>query len=177
MIGLGCIAWRSGRLHVAGQSDATTLENRFYLLFLLSFLLLGLSLVAWPLLYLLLQSYVPQWPGVMCIYGVTQIGAGSQGASRWLPGLVATLQWLKPAAVFLSGAWLVLYRINRQTRTSPLLPRIILVQIVLGAVVLADTTVEAAYLAIPKKEEFLSNGCCTAVFDGSTRGLARAPGA
>ena len=56
----------------------------------------GLGLASWPLLYLLLQSYVPEWPDVMCIYGVTRVGAGSVGASRFLPGLVTALQVLKP---------------------------------------------------------------------------------
>jgi hypothetical protein len=105
------------------------LEDRSYFLFLLANLLLVLSVVSWPLLYLLLQSYVPQWPGVMCIYGVTQVGAGSIGPSRFLPGLLAALQVLKPALVFLAGAWF------------------------------------GAYLLIPKQEEFLSTGCCTATFD------------
>src|SRR4051812_38551736 len=47
--------------------------GRDYLLFLLVLVLLGLSLASWPLLYLMLQSYVPEFQGVMCIYGVTRI--------------------------------------------------------------------------------------------------------
>src|SRR5262245_21841028 len=60
-------------------------EDRSFLLYLSAGLLLLLGLASWPLLYLLLQSYVPEWPDVMCIYGVTRVGAGSVGASRFLP--------------------------------------------------------------------------------------------
>lgn len=139
----------------------TRSEDRFYLLSLLATWLLGLNLASWPLLYLLLQSYVPQWPGVMCIYGVTQIGAGSLGVSRFLPGLIAATQWLKPSVVFLSGVWLVLYRIHRGVQTGTLLRRVLLADLALGTVVLADAVIEGAYLVIPKREEFLFTGCCT----------------
>src|SRR4051794_36975076 len=90
-VALGAAAWR--RWHrLAGPEDRKPLEDRNYLLSLLALLVLGLNLAAWPLLYLLLQSYVPEWPGVMCIYGVTRIGAGGVGSSRFLPGLLTALQ-------------------------------------------------------------------------------------
>ncbi len=145
--------------------ERQALEDRSALLFLLAFVLLGLHLTAWPLLYLLLQSYVPEWPGVMCIYGVMQVGSGSLGTSRFLPGLVKTLQVLKPALVFGSGAWFVLYWINRRTATAPLQSRILLALLALGLLAAGDAIVEMAYLVIPKKEEFLSVGCCTAGLD------------
>jgi hypothetical protein len=138
----------------------TAREDRGYLLFLLALLLVGLNLASWPLLYLLLQSYVPEWPGVMCIYGVTQIGKGSLSASRYLPGLLHFLQLAKPLLVFLSGAWATLYVLNRGTRTAPLLDRLFLVLVPLGALAAADACAELAYLAIPKKEVFVSAGCC-----------------
>ena len=37
-------------------------EERTYLQLLLALLLLGFNLASWPVLYLLLQSYVPSWP-------------------------------------------------------------------------------------------------------------------
>ena len=161
VLGLACRhLWGHGR-DGTSASSRTESENRFYLLSLLASWLLGLSLISWPLLYLLLQSYVPQWPGVMCIYGVTQIGAGSLGASRFLPGLIAAMQCLKPAAVLLSGVWFVLYRIQRQTQTGPLLGRVLLAQLAVGVLALTDAVVEGTYLVIPKQEEFLFTGCCT----------------
>src|SRR5262245_5357977 len=98
VVGLGWSAWRGWRRVVTAEARAG-LEDRGYLLFALALLLLVLNLASWPLFYLLLDSYVPQWPGVMCIYGVTRIGAGSDGLSHCLPGLLAALQLLKPLLV------------------------------------------------------------------------------
>src|SRR5215469_15254466 len=61
------------------------LEERTYLAALLGYLVLGLSLVSWLVFYLMLDGFVPQWPGAMCIYGVTQIGRESTGIYGWLP--------------------------------------------------------------------------------------------
>jgi hypothetical protein len=138
--------------------------------------LLGLNVVSWPILYLLLQSYVAEWPDVMCIYGVTRIGAGSIGVSRFLPPLVDAPQATKPALVFLSGAWFVLYLLNRRARTVPLTGRVLLVLLAAGLLAAADAAAEVAYLTIPKKEEFLSAGCCTEVFDGPSRASRFLPG-
>lgn len=145
------------------------LEDRYYLLFLLAIVLLVLNVLSWPLFYLLLQSYVAQWPGVMCIYGVTQIGRDSLNASRYLPDLFQLLQAVKPLLVFASGAWFVLYLLNRRTATAPLTRRILLFLILIGTLAIVDTSAEAAYLVIPKKEETLSAGCCTGAFDSTDR--------
>ncbi len=155
--------WRWGRQ--TSPEARTGLEDRSYLLFLLSAALLVASVASWPLLYLLLQSYVPQWPGVMCIYGVTQVGTGSQGPSRFLPGLLRALQFTKPTLVFLSGAWFGLHLLNRRTRTGAVTGSVLAVLVVLGLLALGDAAAEGAYLVIPKKEEFLSAGCCSGAFD------------
>ena len=93
----------------SGWTDggAEAVERNAYLMMTLALVLLGLGLASWPLLYLLLQSYVPSWPGVMCIDGVTRIGTGSLGASRFLPGLLTALQVFKPLLMLMGGAWLV----------------------------------------------------------------------
>lgn len=149
--------------HSAGKSpeQKNRLEDRYYLLLLMAGLLLGLNVLSWPLLYLLLQSYVPEWPGVMCIYGVTRIGAGSDGSSRFLPPLLTALQAMKPALVFLSGAWFILHLANRRTRTAPLTGRVLLVLLASALLATVDAAAESAYLAIPKKEESPWAGCCT----------------
>jgi hypothetical protein len=167
VIALGFSAWRGWR-RAANSEARGAVEDRGYLLLLLAVVLLFVNLASWPLFYLLLDSYVPEWPGVMCIYGVTQIGKGSQGASRFLPGLLVTLQLLKPALVFASGAWAMLYLVNRRSAHAPLMSRLLLVLIGVGLLAGVDAVVEAAYLVIPKKEEFLSAGCCTAALDGVT---------
>ncbi|HEV3256337.1 MAG TPA: hypothetical protein VG013_05600 [Gemmataceae bacterium] len=168
VIGLGLPVWWQWKASVRSEGRGL-LEDRSYLVFLLALLLVALNLASWPLFYLLLQSYVPEWPDVMCIYGVTQVGAGSLGPSRFLPGLLTALQMIKPVLVFLTGAWLVLYWVNRSTATGPLLPRVLLVVIALGLFAVVDSVIEGAYLVIPKKEEFLSAGCCMQAFDARSR--------
>jgi hypothetical protein len=164
VVGLGVPAWWKWRAAAPTELRAL-LEDRSYFLFLAAVSLLVLNVASWPLLYLLLQSYVPQWPGVMCIYGVTRVGAGSLGPSRFLPGLLTALQVTKPALVFLTGAWFVLYLVNRRTATGPLMPRVLLGVVLVGLLVAADAGLEGAYLFIPKQEEFLSSGCCTLALD------------
>jgi hypothetical protein len=177
VLGLGAVAWRTWGRRAAVEEDRKALEDRCYLLFLLGGFLLGLNVVAWPVFYLLLQSYVPEWPGVMCIYGVTRIGAGSLGPSRFLPPLVTALQVAKPALVFLSGAWFVLYLVNRRTRTAPLTGRVLVLLLAAGLLAVADGAAEVAYLAIPKKEEFLSAGCCAGAFDTQSHAARFLPAA
>lgn len=158
----GAVLWKACRS--VSFEDRSGLEDRLYLLTLLAVVLLGLNIISWPLFYLLLKSYVPEWPGVMCIYGVTQIGKDSEGMSRFLPGLIQFLQIVKPVLVFISGAWLVLYLINRRTTTGPLFGRVVCALVVAGVLVELDAFAEAAYLVIPKKEELPPGGCCTGVF-------------
>jgi hypothetical protein len=166
----GAAAWRA-RSRPTTPEGRDKAEDRTYLVFLLALLLVGLNLVSWPLLYLLLQSYVPEWPGVMCVYGVTQVGKGSLGTSRFLPDLLRFLELTKPALVFAGGAWFVLYALNRQTRTAPLSHQLFIVLLPLGAVAAADAAAELSYVAIPKKEVFVEGGCCTAAEDSAARFL------
>jgi hypothetical protein len=146
-------------------------EGRFYLLFTLAATLLGLAVVSWPLLYVVLQSYVPRWPGVMCILGVTRIGTGSQGPASHLPGLLAALEATKPALVFLGGAWLVLHLAHRRAATGALAGRVLAAILACGLLAVADGAAEIAYLVIPKKETFLAAGCCLSVTDRSTASM------
>jgi hypothetical protein len=161
-LGLGAV--RRLRRPMAPDARAEG-EDQIHLLGQLARLLLGLQLVSWILLYLLLQSYVPAWPGVMCVYGVTRIGTASVGAARFLPALIDALQVCKPLLLFCGGAWLTLDRINRGTSTGPLTRRALAALIVLGLLGGADAAAELVYLLIPKKEEFPDLGCCTGRLD------------
>jgi hypothetical protein len=172
---LAVVAWSASRRGDDGRPQAR--EERGTLLVLTASVLFILSLVSWPVFYLLLQSYVPVWESVMCIYGVTQIGTGSVGAARFLPGLLVAMQLLKPALVFAGGAWLVLHVLNGRTPSGPLAGRTLLALLVVGVLATADAGAEIAYLVIPKKEEFVTGGCCTAAFDsagGASRFVPRA---
>src|SRR5262245_30129048 len=160
LVTLGIGAWLQTR-RAAFPEDRAALENRGYLLVTIAVVVQWLNVLSWPLFYLLLQSYVAEWPSVMCIYGVTQIGVGSVGPSRWLPPLLLGLQLFKPALVFASGAWFVLYQLNRQSRSGALLGRVALLLSLLGLLAVVDAAAELTYLIIPKKDVFPWSGCCT----------------
>lgn len=159
---VGLVGWWRFRAPIPASEQA--LQGGHVFLFQLAVILPGLNVASWFLLYLLLQSYVPEWPGVMCIYGVTRIGQGSVGPARFLPMLLTALQILEPVVVFLSGAWLVLHLLNRSTRTAPLTGRVLLLLAALGLAATMSAALNGAYLFIPKKEEALSTGCCTVAF-------------
>src|SRR5262245_40570263 len=164
-LGLMCGAFGWRRYHAA--PDRTTTENAGHLAFLLAVTLVLLGVASWPLLYLLLQSYVPEWPSAMCIYGVTQVGKGSMGPARHLPSLLLAMQVMKPLLVFAGGAWYVLYLLDRRTRTAPQLGRLFALLLPLGLLAIADAAADLTYTAIPKREEFLESGCCTGVAESS----------
>jgi hypothetical protein len=149
---------RRRRLATAGTADPGERET---LLAPTAFAILGLALLAWPLLHLFLDSLVPLWPGVMCVEGVVRVGTGSPGATGLLPTLVSLAQWSKPLLLLLAGAWLVLHRANRSTRTAPLGRPLLLVLALLAATATADAAVQGTYLAVPKRDRSLAAGCCT----------------
>jgi hypothetical protein len=166
---LGAATLVLAALALRRRGDASP-ESRLHLLILLAATLLGLAAVGWPLLYIVLESYVPRWPGVMCIQGVARVGTGSTGASAWLPTLLTTLELLRPAAAFVAGAWLVVHVANRRTRTAPLTSALLVLLAAAGVVSLASGAVESAYLLIPKEERFLADGCCTMPADWTPDG-------
>jgi hypothetical protein len=67
--------------------------------------------------------------------------------------------------------------LNGRTASGPLAGRTLLVLLAAGVLATADASAEIAYLVIPKKEEIVTGGCCTAAFDaaaGASRLLPRA---
>ncbi len=164
IVATGWSSWRLAR-RISQLDEREAVESRSYLLFLSAIVLMGINVASWPVFYALLQSYVREWPAAMCIYGVTQIGAGTQGISRFLPGLLTSLQWTKPLLLFLCGAGFVLYLINRRTRSAAIQQRVIIALLFIGLGTMFDSAVEAAYLVIPKKEIHLAGGCCTNPLD------------
>ena len=156
-------AWRHWR---AGGAEARrSAESGRFLPAAMTVPLLLVAAAAWPVLFLVLQSYVPEYPEAMCIQGVLLVGERSDGASRFLPGLVELLQWTKPSLVFLVGAWLSLHLLDRRTRTGPLMGRTLALLAVAGGFAVLDAGAQLTYLALPKQDEIVASGCCTGAFD------------
>jgi hypothetical protein len=137
-------------------------EAGSHLLFLVALTVAAVGAAGVPLLVLTLSSYVPHWPGVMCIQGVTRVGEGSPGAPGWLPALLAVLAVVRPAALAVSGAWLTLHVVNRSTRSGPFAGRVLAAAALAGALAAAAGGTELAYLLIEKEDRVLADGCCTA---------------
>jgi len=158
VLGTGILALKEWR-RTRDRNDGSG-EGRFYLLVTACATLTVLAVVSWPLLYLVLLSYVPLWPGVMCVDGVTRIGEGSVGVSALLPHLLRALAVTKPLLIFASGAWLVLHLVNRRDRTGALTGRVLAALLLCAFLAVADGAVETAYLFVPKQEKTLAAGCC-----------------
>jgi len=166
-----------GAAAVLGAREARTppepeAEARRPLLALTGAALVAVALAGVPLLYLLMASWVPRWPGVMCVEGVRRIGMGTTGAVRFLPDLVVALDATKLLVVFLAGAWAVL----RRAPGAPAARAAALALAALGLVAALDGAAALAYVAIPKEEVYPAAGCCTVALPGGAReaGLTRA---
>lgn len=172
---VGFSVWR-GLSRPRGDVQTEAVENRAYLLFSTATVLIALNVASWPVLYLMLQSYVREWPQIMCVYGVTRIGTGTLGASRFLPVLVTGLQWTKPLVIFASGAGYVLYLVNRRTPSGRIINRVVSALLIAGALTVVDAAIETAYLTIPKSEVRAAGGCCTNTLESVHQASRFTPG-
>jgi len=125
----------------------------------------GVLIVAaasWPLLIGVLDSYVGEWPGTICIQGITRIGERSVGAARYLPVLLDVLLVTKPLLLLAAAAWVVTHAVTRRVpgRPGALGPALLLG---LGTFAAIDALAELTYLAIPKQDDILATGCCVGV--------------
>ena len=100
-------AWRirSGR----GERESSAAQRSVHLAALTAVICVVLLAIGWPLLYAMLNSFVPEVPGAMCIYGVTRV----------MPLASAVIQTAKPLLIFLLGAWLLLECVRRQSGRPP----------------------------------------------------------
>jgi hypothetical protein len=137
-----------------GKERETAAENRLYLAFLLVAVAMLCRGLAWPLLYLMLQSFIPDVPGAMCIFGTTQV----------MPVLIRFLEVLKPVLFFLIGAWFILYGIDRAAMAYSLTNRKFLFFWVLCVLAGLDAAGDMA-LAITYAPPGIPVTCCTVIGD------------
>ena len=145
------------------QEEKVELENRSYLVLLIIVVVLLMRLVNWPLFYATFQSFIPDIEGAMCIFGVTQVK----------PGLTRFLEFLKPIVFFLIGGWLILNRLDRTTKTSPLMRKKLLFLSVICLFVLVDSLGDILLILGIAPESLVS--CCTTVTDISNRPTRTTP--
>jgi hypothetical protein len=102
----------------------------------------------------MLQSFIPDVPGAMCIFGTTQVR----------PVLIRSLEVLKPILFFLIGAWFILYGIDRTARTYSLTNRKFLFFWVLCVLAGLDAVGDLV-LAITYAPPGIPVTCCTVIGD------------
>jgi hypothetical protein len=142
---------RSGK--PSTPEEKASLEDRSYLVLLIMVIVLLIRLINWPFFYATLQSFVSDIEGAMCIFGVTQVK----------PHLTRFLEFLKPITFFLIGGWLILYVLDRATKTSPLMKRKLLLLSVLSLFLLIDSLGDILLMIGITPESLVS--CCTTVTD------------
>ncbi len=145
---------RSKEKEQDGREHETSVENRLYLAFLLVAAALLCRGLNWPLFYLMLQSFIPDVPGAMCIFGTTQV----------MPVLIRSLEVLKPTLFFLIGAWFILYGIDRSTKAYSLTKRKFLFFWALCFLAGLDAVGDMA-LAITYAPPGIPVTCCTVIGD------------
>jgi hypothetical protein len=99
-------AWAVRRIRRGrGELDADLAEQSIHLATFVAVVCMAVLVIGSPLLYAMLDSFVPEIPGAMCIYGVTKV----------MPVANALVQAARPALIFLLGAWLLLESMRRQS--------------------------------------------------------------
>ena len=138
-------------------------EQKGYLIFLIACVALSIRMFAWPWFYFMLQSFVPEVPGAMCMFGVTQI----------LPSTVIFLQIIKPIAFFIMGGWLLCYYIDKSTPTTPLARKNLFFLLLVCSVLLTDSITDIYYVL--RMKPLMSVSCCATFFDVPLRPSAMIP--
>ncbi|HHT9130816.1 MAG TPA: hypothetical protein ACFYEC_08145, partial [Candidatus Brocadiaceae bacterium] len=138
-------------------------EQIGYLIFLLACVTIAIRMLAWPWFYFMLQSFVSEVPGAMCMFGVTQI----------LPSTVTFLQIIKPIAFFIMGGWLLCYYVDKSIPTAPLARKNLHFLLIVCSVLLIDCVVDIYYVLCMKP--LMSVSCCATFFDMPLRPSAMIP--
>ena len=143
--------------------DKSKFERKGYLVFLLACVTLSIRMIVWPWFYFMLQSFVSEVPGAMCMFGVTQI----------LPSTVTFLQIIKPIAFFIMGGWLLCYYVDKSTPTAPLARKNLFFLLIVCGVLLTDSITDAYYVI--RMKPLMAVSCCATFFDVPLRPSAMIP--
>lgn len=153
---------RRGDSRETGE-ELSARERDIYLLFWLGSVLLILRGMAWPFFYLVLNSYIHEITGAMCIFGATKL----------LPNLTQFLEITKPVYFFLGLISILLFRLERfACRDGAVFSR--QGRLVIGWLMLLCGLVGAVEVAASlglwlKASPEFAVSCCTIISDIPTR--------
>ncbi|MBI2470027.1 MAG: hypothetical protein HYV59_02120 [Planctomycetes bacterium] len=138
-------------------------EQKGYLIFLMACVALSIRMIVWPWFYFMLQGFVSEIPGAMCMFGVTQI----------LPSTVTFLQIIKPVSFFIMGGWMLCYYVDKSSPTTPLARKNLFFLLIVCGILLADSIADIYYVI--RMKPLMSVSCCATFFDVPLRPSAMIP--
>ncbi len=146
-------SWAARRIRrTHAELDASRAEQSIHLATLVATVCLAILVIGWPLLYAMLDSFVPEIPGAMCIYGVTKV----------MPVANALVQAARPVLIFLLGAWLLLESMHRQSGLPERRSRGMIALAVLAGLLAAGQGTEIYYIVKVDSLNPVSCCCCGA---------------
>jgi len=144
-------SWAARRIgRGRGELDASRAEQSIHLATLVAMVCLVFLVIGWPLLYAMLDSFVPEIPGAMCIYGVTKV----------MPVANALVQAARPALIFLLGAWLLVESVRRQSGQRARRSRGMIALVVLAGMLAGGQGAEIYYIVKVDSLNQVSCCCC-----------------
>lgn len=157
-----CVADRFGRCDGTGDRREGVVSDRAHLLLLVVGVLGGVRLIAWPLFYGLLKSFVPELAlsGVMCAYGVARL----DGA------IVFPVQFLQPAALAALGFAFLTIRSTCGTPARRIAGTVAAVAASASVLVMGECALEGIYVFREKSERPVT--CCTQYIDTPSTDIA-----
>lgn len=142
---------------ITASAGHNLFEKRLDHLFLFASIVLAFRLCSYPLFYGVLQSFVKDIDGAMCIYGVTQV----------LPGLCGFLEIIKPIIFFLIGGWLLLHLLTIQSKTRLLVLKKLIFLLVITVAIFIDSMGDLFFFLNMNSDTTVR--CCTTALDSSFR--------
>lgn len=164
----GVFAYKAARFSEAALTTdkITDLETKTRFLLIIVSVVIVVRILAMPIFYWALESAVPDIPGAMCAFGVTQV----------IPGLTRLLQYLQFPVLFLGVGWLLLNSLDSQTRHQPFLRRKLYTFSAISIPIVLESVGDFYLFFSIKAPPGTGLSCCSTVADVATRPTALVAG-
>lgn len=164
----GIFAYKAARASVGDitTDQITDLETRTRFLLIIVSVVIVVRVLAMPIFYWALESAVPDLPGAMCGFGVSQV----------IPGLTRFLQYLQFPVLFLGVGWLLLNTLDSQTRHQPFLRRKLYTFSAISIPIVLESLGDVYLFFSLKPPPGSGLSCCSTVADLASRPTALVAG-
>jgi hypothetical protein len=144
----------------------TDLETRTRFLLIIVSVVIVVRVLAMPIFYWAMESAVPDLPGAMCGFGVSQV----------IPWLTRLLQYLQFPILFLGVGWLLLNTLDSQTRHQPFLRRKLYAFSAISIPIVLESLGDFYLFFSLKPPPGSGLSCCSTVADVASRPTALVAG-